>query len=244
MLEAPQIDDRSAADLARQLRLLLALYQPGVETRAAKGSPLSALIEIFARYGEIVIDRLNRAPEKNFLAFLDLVEVSPQPARAAKAPLTFYLSAPNVASAVVPAGTQVAAQLAQGETKPVIFETQQDLVVVAVNLDAVILKDSGNDQYFDFSSAIAPQTPPPEGQGALMAPAGETSAATAVPHLLYFAFPPATNLPVRNRLTLHFSTEASGKVTADEQRVQWEVPSFPGPASMGEAPCGESLSFP
>ena len=69
----------------------------------------AALISIVARFGEIVIERLNQAPDKNFLAFLDMLGTSPLPPEPARVPLTFTSVAGSTTDAVVPAGTQVAA---------------------------------------------------------------------------------------------------------------------------------------
>ena len=68
-----------------------------------------ALIRIFARYSEIIIDRLNQVPEKNFLAYLDLLGVSPVPPLPARVPLTFVPTAGSPAGVRVPPRTQVAA---------------------------------------------------------------------------------------------------------------------------------------
>src|SRR3954465_2413784 len=127
MSQAPKIDPRTAPDIARQVRSLLEEYT-GAKFDAEKGAA-AALINIFARYSELIVERLNRVPEKNFLAFLDLLGASPLPPQPARAPLTFTLSEGSAVDTVVPAGTQVAAAPAEGETGPAIFETERELVV-------------------------------------------------------------------------------------------------------------------
>ncbi len=106
----------------------------------------AALIQIFARYLHTVIQRLNQAPEKNKLAFLDLFGVSPAPGQAARAPIVFQPSTAGIGRTVpecagagrpsgppvsspsfesrVRAGTQVAALPSDGESTPLIFETE------------------------------------------------------------------------------------------------------------------------
>src|SRR6266704_1798611 len=96
----PKIDARRASDIARDLRMLLSKRAPELQTR---GESAEALVNIFARFGEILIDRLNKAPEKNFLAFLDLLGVSSQPPQPSRVPLTFYLGTENAGYAVVKA---------------------------------------------------------------------------------------------------------------------------------------------
>src|SRR5262249_31284473 len=136
--------------------LLLSRSVPELD---AEGEMSQALINIVARFSEIVIDRLNEAPDRNFLAFLNLLGVSPQPVQPARVPLTFYLSTENIGYAVVPAGTQVAAEPAKGEANPVIFETERELVVVPAKLDSLLLRDADRDRYLQYDS-IVPQAPP------------------------------------------------------------------------------------
>src|SRR5262249_51078877 len=124
-----------------------------------QGGPSRALVNIAARFGEIVIERLNKAPEKNFLAFLDLLGISSRPPHPARAPVTFYLSTGNAGHVLVRGGTQVAAEPAKGETEPVIFETEYDLLVVSGKLESLILRDADRDRYVQYDSLI-PQSPP------------------------------------------------------------------------------------
>ena len=51
-----------------------------------------------------IVYRLNRVPEKNHLAFLDLVGITLFPPSAARADVTFWLSAPQPRTVVLPAG--------------------------------------------------------------------------------------------------------------------------------------------
>jgi len=163
-VKAPDIDSRSAADIARQVKDLLEVYAPEwKEFDPATGKPKgmsAALINIFARYCELIIQRLNKAPEKNFLAFLDLLGASLQPPQPARVPLTFSLAAGSTNVAVVPAGTQAAAPPAEGEKAPVIFETERELTVTPAQLVSVFTSDPEQDRYADYSSIISsPATP-------------------------------------------------------------------------------------
>src|SRR5262249_54110049 len=151
-----------------------------------------ALVHVFARFGEIVVDRLNRAPEKNFLAFLDLIGVSPLPPQAARVPLTFDLVADSKEPAVVRAGAQVAAKLGKGEVEPVIFETERELVVVSAKLESLFIKNGGRDEYVRLSSVLS-QTPSLEVSQAPGSILPDRSLSirkiTHIPHFLYVALP-------------------------------------------------------
>jgi hypothetical protein len=153
----PKIDKRTSADIEKQVKDLLSKsmgwQKPSSDASKSQGKGINiALIKIFARYCEIIIERLNKVPEKNFLAFLDLLGASRLPPQPARVPLTFSLSDKSTVDAVVPKGTQVAAQLATGEKQPVIFETENKLVVTAAKLESIFVRDQK--LYADYSSII------------------------------------------------------------------------------------------
>lgn len=110
-----------------------------------------ALIRIFGRMAATVSDRINRVPDKNFLAFLDLLGAQILPPQPARVPLTFYLASgvPENTAALVPAYTQIAAPPAEGEEEEVVFETERDLLVTPVQLQAVFVRDLKADKYSD-----------------------------------------------------------------------------------------------
>jgi hypothetical protein len=171
-IDAPKIDCGTAAKISARLtgapgkRGLLERYttdpsykfDPWKEYDPVTFEPRdrsAALIGIFARFGEIVIERLNRVPEKNFLAFLDLLGAAREPPQPARVPLTFSLAGGAAGEALVPRGTQVAAPPAAGETNPVVFETERPLVVTAAQLSSLLTLDPEQDSYGDWSDRLA-----------------------------------------------------------------------------------------
>lgn len=158
--QSPKIDPRTDADIEQQVNNLLNKYvpdwkEPQPDRVTGKTTGISvALIKIFARYCEIIIERLNKVPEKNFLAFLDLLGASQLPPQSAQVPLTFSLATGTTVDAVVPKGTQVAAQLTTGEKQPVIFETENNLIVTAAKLQSIFVLDPQQRLYDDYSTII------------------------------------------------------------------------------------------
>jgi hypothetical protein len=132
MIPAPKLDDRTYADIVAEAMRLIPRYCPDW-TDHNPADPGITLIELTAWMTELILYRLNRVPEKNYLAFLDMIGIrlrSPQPARGL---ITFHL-VEGAEKQVVREGTQVATQ--QGsEEDTVIFETQRDLVVAGAPLD-------------------------------------------------------------------------------------------------------------
>src|SRR5947208_9369526 len=82
---------------------------------------------------EMVIYRLNKVPEKNFLTFLDLIGVRLKPPEPAKVVLEFTPSEGVEGELTVRKGTQVAT-LQAGGSDPVTFETLRDITLLPVHI--------------------------------------------------------------------------------------------------------------
>ena len=213
--DPPKIDSRSAVEIAAgltsELKGLRGLNPAWADF--APGAGLSgAMIGIFGRLAEVVIRRLNAVPEKNFLAFLDLLGASPLPPQPARAPLTFTLAAGSTADTVVPAGTQVAAPPAEGEKEPVIYETERELVVTAARLDSVFVREPGQDRYADRSGLV--DAPSPGGAPVF---AGDRRAE----HVFYLGHDALFGLPALKGVRLRFNLTAS--VQPDARVLKWEI---------------------
>jgi hypothetical protein len=124
----PQLDDRTWQDLVDEVRALIPIYAPQW-TDTNPSDPGITIIEMFAALVEGLIYRLNRVPDKHYIAFLNLLGITRNPPTPALTHLTFTAAA----GAVVPAGTQ--AQTVATETEPaVIFETDAETTVLPINL--------------------------------------------------------------------------------------------------------------
>jgi Baseplate J-like protein len=152
---APPLDRRTASDIVQQVKHLLNVYLPDrFSADRPFGQTHEALVQVFARYGELIIQRLNQTPEKNFLAFLNLLGASQLPPQPARVPLTFHLSTGSEVDAVVPVGTQVAALPEKGESDSVIFETERELIVTATQLKSLYSYDPAQDRYTDHQQLL------------------------------------------------------------------------------------------
>src|SRR5437588_16273 len=83
---APLIDERSQADVVAQITQLAGQFSGWQPTPDGQPDAGQALIGVFGRFAGLVIERLNRAPDKNYLAFLNLIGASPLPPRPARVP--------------------------------------------------------------------------------------------------------------------------------------------------------------
>ncbi|MFM2068781.1 MAG: hypothetical protein RLZZ584_3690 [Pseudomonadota bacterium] len=82
-LPIPDLDDRRFDDLVVELGERLQRQLPEL-TRLAPGDPAHALVDLFAWLTETVLYRANRIPERQRLAFLNLLQLPRRPARPAR----------------------------------------------------------------------------------------------------------------------------------------------------------------
>ncbi|GAA4609835.1 hypothetical protein BJY16_007531 [Actinoplanes octamycinicus] len=141
----------SAGTVADDALLQVLAAVPGLGRIAVvpEPDPAYGLVRIFARMLEQLVERVNQVPDRNLAAFLDLIGVDLLPARAARVPLTFRPATAAQVDPLVPAGTRVSAAPLDGESDPVVFETENDLVVPRTRLVAVLTRDPAADRYRD-----------------------------------------------------------------------------------------------
>jgi predicted phage baseplate assembly protein len=209
VIAAPPIDSRTAINIARQVRTLLQTYTP--DWKGEPGDFGDALVRIFARYAEIVIERLNRTPEKNLLAYLDLLGESLLPPQPAQAPLTFSLAAGSPADGVVPVATQVAAPPAEGDTALRIFETERELTVIAATLDKIFTREPGADSF----SNLSPTEPVSGDRRAFRG-------TTRIDHNLYIGLDDLLGRDGLSQLRLDFVIDP-GPSSLDPRTVSWSI---------------------
>lgn len=82
-LPMPNLDDRRFDDLVAEARARLARHLPEL-TVVSPGDPVHALVDLFAWLTETILYRANRIPERQRLAFLNLLQIPLRPARPAR----------------------------------------------------------------------------------------------------------------------------------------------------------------
>src|SRR5579864_9268729 len=126
-LPAPILDDRKFQDLVDECKRMIPRFTPEW-TDHNVSDPGVTLIELFAWMTDLLLYRVNQVPQRNYVKFLELIGVRLEPPRAARAPVTFYLSAAQPTDVSIPEGTEVAT--IRTETSPaIVFTTEAELVV-------------------------------------------------------------------------------------------------------------------
>jgi predicted phage baseplate assembly protein len=132
-LEAPKLDDRAFADIVEEARRRIALYCPEW-TDHNLSDPGITLIELFAWMTDIVLYRLNRVPDKNYIKFMELIGMRLHEAEPARAPVTFWLSAPQLTTITIPSGTEVATLRTETEDA-IVFSTDGPMDIYVPKLE-------------------------------------------------------------------------------------------------------------
>jgi predicted phage baseplate assembly protein len=141
-LPAPVLDDRKFQDIVSEARSLIPRYCPEW-TDHNLSDPGITFIELFAWMVDILLYRLNRVPEKNYIKFLELIGLRLLPAHPAKADIAFRLSAPQPEPVTIPKGTEVAT--VRTETQDAVtFTTDRDLKVVVPHMTYCLISRAGN----------------------------------------------------------------------------------------------------
>jgi predicted phage baseplate assembly protein len=139
-LEAPKLDRRTFDDIYREAMLRIPRYTPEW-TDFNDSDPGITLLQLYAWLTEMMLYEMNRVPERNYIKFLQLLDMELQPAQPAVAHVTFTLEAGTAAPAI-DRYTQVSAQ--DPETGDLlIFETETGLDLIAASLTDVQVYDGG-----------------------------------------------------------------------------------------------------
>ncbi|MFE2881847.1 putative baseplate assembly protein [Streptomyces sp. NPDC059272] len=140
-LPSPNLDDRRFQQFVDDAKRYIQQRAPEW-TDHNVSDPGVTLVETVAHMADQIVYRLNRVPDKNHLAFLDLVGITLFPPSAARTDVTFWLSAPQEEAVHVPLGTEVATMRTEGE-EAVVFATERELAVVPSALRHLVVQHRG-----------------------------------------------------------------------------------------------------
>jgi predicted phage baseplate assembly protein len=150
-LPAPNLDDRRFQDILDEARRLIPRYCPEW-TDHNLSDPGITLLELFAWMTDLLLYRLNRVPDKNYIKFMDLLGIHLQPARPATTDITFRLSAPRPEDTLIPIGTSVGTLRTENQPS-VNFATDRDLTIRVPQLSTV-LASRGGERFVDYAPAL------------------------------------------------------------------------------------------
>lgn len=151
-LPAPNLDDRRFQDLVDDAKRMVMLRCPEW-TDHNVSDPGVTLIETFAFMTDQLLFRLNQVPDRLYVKFLELIGLRLIPASAARAGVTFWLSAPAITSVGIPAGTTVATPRTEAD-ESIAFATGEDLRIVPCSLSRIATRRAGEDAQTDRTDEL------------------------------------------------------------------------------------------
>jgi hypothetical protein len=126
MIPPPKLDDRTFNDIVEEAIRMIPRYAPEW-TNHNPSDPGITLLELAAWMTDLIIYRLNQVPDKNYVAFLNLLGIRLRPPRSARGLLQFKLVEQAQRQKIM-RGTQVSTPQAS-EIDTVTFETARDVVI-------------------------------------------------------------------------------------------------------------------
>jgi Baseplate J-like protein len=174
-LTPPNLDDRRFKDIFEEARALIPRYAPEW-TDHNDSDPGITLVQLFAWMSEMILFRLNRVPERNYIKFLQLIGVEQRAAAPARVELSFALASPDTYTVNIPRGTQAAVvpqppppstqvepALLPEIQEQIIFETDEPLVAFGAALKKVQIFDGVTFRDFTEENKPAGRPFPPFG---------------------------------------------------------------------------------
>jgi predicted phage baseplate assembly protein len=140
-LPSPNLDDRRFQQLVDEAKRFIQQRCPEW-TDHNVSDPGVTLVEAFAHMTDQLLYRLNRVPEKSYLAFLDLIGVTLFPPTPARTDITFWLSAPQSGPVLLREDTEVATVRTETEDA-LVFATTADLTVLPCSLTTLLTQPDG-----------------------------------------------------------------------------------------------------
>lgn len=222
----PKLEERSAEDIYRHLIERWDSIKPMEGSSPGSRELREALMRIFARYFEIIAERLNQAPDKNYLAFLNTIGASQIPPTPATVPLTFTpvnRSADHSQLAMVPAKVKVAAPAAADESEPVVFETLRPMRLTRAVPRKVISHDPLDDLYSDLSdlNSTEPCASRPIFEGML-----------PVEHGFYIGHSAIFGVKKIVQFRIRFDLEFDAGSVKAQNPLEWSISTREGPVNL------------
>jgi hypothetical protein len=232
--DVPQLDYRDYKQIVEQaLKLARFYFAPaqwsGIDWKSIKeplnkDDPAYRMLEIFARLMELLIRRLNKIPDKNFLSFLEMVGVEQKTGNPAEVPVTFLPAKTAVIGGDIPAGTQVATT--QTDTADAqVFETRNAFYATPAKLKKVISLEPLADKYSQLQPGELPPKPEElaDERGAVTAFKSDDPALPDIDHILYIGSEKLFGGKDAVKLILDISLSTGNKSIFNNETLQWKT---------------------
>ncbi|MEN6350351.1 MAG: baseplate J/gp47 family protein [Syntrophomonas sp.] len=228
----PDIDPRNKNQIIQYLARLAPFYTNEWRFSPDSTEAGSTLLTIFAEMAEENIKRLNRVQLKNQKAFYNLLGITGLPPLPAKGLIHFDLSAGAKEPVLIPARTQVFAQL-PSEDEPIPFETTEPVLVTPAEISEIFNLSPAHDRITRVRHYTADdQKEMPDTRFRAFDVYTEENLQE---HCLYIAHENILRVAERTKISLRFwkpgrteELEKLGGMLADSERYEWAFSSSDG----------------
>lgn len=207
-LPSPILDDRTFREIVEEAKKLIPKFSPDW-TDFNPSDPGITLIELMAWMTEMILYRLNRVPEKNYVKFLDLIGIRLKPLESSRCWVKFQVATrvKEEELSSIPEGTKLLTK--ESKDQPIVFETVDMLNLTSTR----VLKICSlfGESFANHSELIESQD-------------GESSPIffeeKTVPHELYMGDLRLKNLNIETQLKIHITLAGESQQGID---VEWEI---------------------
>ncbi len=210
-MTAPKIvDDTFETLLSKNIELAKTKVPEGSWDMPSSSQNLGvALLKLFTHMQEEVYSRLNRVPDKNLEAFLEMLGINPLPPKPSRVPITFYPADGFPEDIYIPEGTPLASPQTQDHAA-VNFETLSNFSACDASITGIFSVDPLKDIICDHLSGLQRGKPfkPFKGENLQR-------------HILYLGHSTLFEMEGNSSVTLRF-TFLNPMGTNDLQRLIWE----------------------
>lgn len=157
MEDPPDIDDRRRADVREYLESIAPYYTENWDPDADDAG--TALLATFSELAEEVLTRLDRVPEKQFVAFLNSLGFSRRPPQASRLPLVVEIADDADGNVGISPGTQAVAESTDDRPEQVFeVESGDGFEATPSNAARMYTVDPVGDVVFDHREALSGET--------------------------------------------------------------------------------------
>ena len=152
----PRIDERSMEDVVQRLRKLIEeRTEKQFSVEDLKQDPqANALIHVYSNMIQGLLERLNRVPEKNYLAFLNMLGVRPEPPKAARTPVRFTLDKDSTSKYVLVPKYTIVSGAEPDSGEEFVFETEEEFTIIHPSLKQVVGINGTKDRWSNLGEMI------------------------------------------------------------------------------------------
>jgi predicted phage baseplate assembly protein len=150
-LPTPKLDDRKFQDIVSEARNKIPLYCPRW-TDYNLSDPGITVIEMFAWMVDMLLYRLNKVPDKNYIKLMEMIGIRLEPPRPAAVDITFRLSVPQPTRITIPKGTEIATLRTETQ-ESISFTTDRDFTILVPTLSCA-LTTADNQTFTDITTAL------------------------------------------------------------------------------------------